>query len=446
MADNIPNMEQWSKELVDLFKDFTSTVGEYLEENGSTPTQQKITDYIKGGGSVIPFEIKGDCEGALKARLTEAGIPFISTADENLITVCVKDLDKVNELNRDANMELSNYSNTVPLSKGEEAIAKSGHIAKKDILTIQGLDKYVFEALKNKCDKISPGAMLMINPSVKGADLIDVSIRADMVSTDKKMDFCKAYLSANINIYGSNGAERKAQIDKEEEVDDYLDNLMKNDMENLLNNGEPVYIVNANADKRRTYIIIDEFGAAFRNSYQKNGTWHNTTSKDMKKEDPNFRTELRKCLNKIHSKAIITNVEEMGEFLQAGKAEGAPVYTKKHAKIGNAEKKIADRIDKMIDSKFEKEGTSFKSDKDFFEHYCFEAKNILADLSQGKTTPGYDENDFAKIYKAAEKGGVDLEKYNDVAEKLFEPDIAVHEAKKQKSEYERNNDERDGDK
>ncbi len=425
---NVQFFERWSKVMADLLLAFTNAFSEYNAAKEGQKAQQEMANHIKNKGIIVPYAMTGGVKGEMMDALRKEGIPFIPTMNGEVIAIRDCDLERVLEINRDLNIAKCNYFQEVESEKMEDVIAKSDRVPTKDIITIEGLDKYEYEVLKNKCNDITSGFMVGKGQNGQDPEKIDLSVRADMVSSDRKMDFCRAFLAANMSLYGMNGEIKRAQIEEDEKVDKAVDDFIANK--------ETAYIVSANSNKSRQYISINENGFQYHTSFKKDGEWHDETSKEISINDPNYRLELQRYMDKIYDKAIITSHEKLDEYVRTGDVEtNRPRKSQQQYTIASAEKDMAKKIDQMIDERIEKQGLKEALGLDnekLFNYYRSEARDILDALSKNKTLDRYDAKDFEDIQMLARTAGIDIVRYKNVGEHMKNKATNMHKAEPQK--------------
>lgn len=417
---------------------FWMNLATYLEEHAKTQAQREMARYIRGGGQMGAYQIRGtgDITGELKMRLEEEGICYINSTEPSVIFIREPDLMRIQEINKEINIARCNYFQEVDAEKLEAAIAKSDFIKEKGIISLNGLDKYEAEVLKNKCNNITKGFMVGTKKNPNGT--IDLSIRADMVSSDKKIDFCKAYLLANLSLYGINHETKKKQIEEDEIIDRALSQT------NLTEN--VIYVTGSHDENKRQYIEINNTGFKFHQIYKdsRSGKWIEKSNEDNAEfsfKDPNAKEELWRAMDRIYDKTIVTDIKGLEKYITSGISNGRTSRKNKDQVLySQGEKDIAEVIDKMIDSKISEDDIHFESNDQLFNYYKNEAGKIMSYLAEGEPVEGYKNGDLQILCQIAQDKRMDLSKYTKVAEKLVEKTADIHVAEIKKTK-ERENEE-----
>ena len=415
-------LEKW-------FKDFA----EYLEKNAEWAPYKKLAKQMsKSGGQVYNIQFPSEydkhysCE-EFKRELAKHGIPFFATSEENKIIIGADQFDKIKELNRTLLVAKCNYFQEVDTVEMEDAIAKIEGIKDKEMLTFHGLSDYECEVFKNKCNAITKGFMVGIVPNPDNPERYDVTVHAADVLKSKpgaySIDVCRAYVESMFSLYGLNSLTKVNQIDADREIN--------REIKALMDTGEVFYVVDAK--NPGVFMEINANGLEFYTTVMDDdGKRHDNQVAHIAKNDPNYEYEMRKYLDSMKNKAILSSSEELSKHLMT-KAVNIdylrPDKTPEEEKISMAEDKITLGIDTMIKEKFAER--NFDSCIDKFNAYQSEVKEIMNALIEDREPEGYPggHDIFSEIRDTIKTSGMNIGVYANALKRSESIQIESHKAK-----------------
>lgn len=397
-------------------------LADYLEKESEFAPQKSLAAWIRGKGEVCAYPVQGDCIGELKYELDKLRIPYIDLANTNRILIKAPDLDEVKELNRSILIAKTNYFQDVDGRELENAIASSDRIPDKEIFTLHNLNKYQVEVLKNKCNSISSGFMVGITETSSGT--FDVSIRAsNLFSENAKMDFCKAFMQMTISLYGPNNSIKIDQIDADEQIDIAVELLKGKD--------EVHYIVGV--DDPSKYIEINGHDFQYYSINTANGERVERLITQCSADDPNYASELQRCMDKIYNKAILNNAEDLGKHLSTKKRNiesSRPRKNKREYQNSIAGKRLGETLDILIKKRIREENMTFAGLVDKFIFYQDQAAELLEHCIKGTPAIGYAPKDIKQLTDIFDECHVEVKNYSHSASALRNHDCDAHLAKK----------------
>lgn len=401
MADlaqsNFKEATKWAKTIEEIIAEYLSFLAQYIEDNGKYAPQKEMAKWIRKGGDIYAYTVRGDCQDELKYNLSKCKIPFISMSDGRIVVPGYA-LEQVKDLNREINVSHCNYYQEVNAKEMEDSIARFSGIKDKDLLKLEGIDPYFVEVLKNKSNDISKGFMIGTEKDENG-DFSVTILGTNVYSEDKKKDFCKAYLQAAISLYGPNQDKKIMQID--------ADNLLDKQVEELKNDPDVHYIVGV--DEKDVKNIIELNGKNFQHyisSLDKEGNRVDRLVAQCEINDPSYDEELQICLDKIKNKTLVDDINKLNEHISTNTrnlSTSRPEKSKEEYLISICYDRACDTIDSMIREKIASNDIHFSNSLEAFSFYQKESGMILEALSNDKTPEGYSKEIFNGLKESFSK-------------------------------------------
>ena len=415
---NVKNAGNMIKSFAEWLQQIYKNIADALEFSSKNAAQKELGKLAREGHGIYAYSIKGDVAGALMFNLEKRGIAYAKLKNDAIL-IKESDLERVRDLNREVLITRGNYYQEVPAEEYENAIARYDPLKDKEVLYIKNLDKYEYEALKNKCNDISRGFTIgtVENPDGKTYNLMIRSAEIYKNAPEGKKqptDFCKAYLKANLSLYGPNMAVKKKELDADDILDKKIEELKKSD--------SVYYIIGA--DKSGQYIEMNRKEFQFYQTTIENGKRVDNLISECDKDDPNYDYELQRCMDKLKSRAILDNAEELGKHLATRERNiEAERDERGIQEVSNsmANDMIADKIDEMIRPLI-KETDRDRGTSQFLV-YERTASEILREAATGKESGKYSHDALEEIRNIARDKSVDIESYEEPAYRLTSKQI-----------------------
>ncbi|MCR5670700.1 MAG: hypothetical protein K6G10_06810 [Butyrivibrio sp.] len=418
---NYENTTKFIKVTIDELRQFLEMLADAIEGSRAGAAQKEMAKWIKESGQCTAYTVEGKCGRELKAELSKQGIGFIEVMDESTLVVKTPDIDRIREINRDILKEKGNYYQEIDGNEMERIFAKSDKIPDKTMMTLHGLDKYEYETLKNKCNDITKG--FMVGLTKENSDEYALSIHAAKTYNPdpNKMDFCKAYASMALSLYGANSDVKRQQIDADEKLDKTIASLKG--CENTH------YVIGV--DDPRKFIEINAQGFELHRIRMVGGKIENMQVMEVRNDSPDYEIELQKCLDGIYNKAIIDNDDKLFEHISVKQRNFNPLRPEKsetQAHIADMEKKVVQISNEMIKSGPKAKLISKMPPKEAFEAYREEMFAILTSVMDGKEIPGYDVKNTDRLLSCFKEAGVEPNEYMLAAGALRKFEAEQHKA------------------
>ena len=428
--DNIKSSAEFAETLSDFITNILMAIGDYVEKHSEYAPQLELAKWIKEGNGVDIYPIQGKNYAAFKAELDKEKIPYLDIGSERELLIRNCDIEKCKEINRRALITELNYFQDVNAREMENAIAESPRITNKEMITLHGLSKYDVEVIKNKCNHISAGFMVGVEKASDGTYCLTVhsSKVYDTKTADENekrhvTDFCMAYTQAMVSLYGPNGTTKVKQIDADEAIDIKIEELKKAK--------EVHYIIGVDDPSKFIEINGTDF-QYYETSVNDEGKRVDRLVVRADVRDVNYDSELQRCLDRIYSKAILDNAEELSKHLSTRKRTvetDRPNRNYEQYLISIAESRMTNQIDAMIKEKFANENMA-GSAIDKFHNYKNEVKKIFDGLETGEVPHGYQEEQFSKLALIMSDADVSVEDYKNTYNMLSLSNIEMHAAKR----------------
>lgn len=385
---------------------------EYLEKEEEHAKDKELARWIrdnKGRMCVNVYPIRGkrdndefglsdnpfdkDIINALKAELDKNRISYMDLCNGSLL---IRDVDykKVNDINTKLCIATSKYYQETSRSELEDAIARYDKIKNKNILTVTCEDAIEAEVLKRKCNAIASGFMVGIsrtaekkfNVSIHSAKLLDIN--------QKGKDFCKAYLEMALSLYGANQETKRQQIIDDKSMDKQISDLKYSN--------ETQYIISATDNTK--FIELNDRGFFYIETVTDEDGFRRDSKKGFCRIDnPDYDLELERFKACLYNKVIIDSPEDLSKHLQTSKANfysERTRKTKREYEISLMEKRLADKIDSMIKTKWKEERENeilALNPKIVFNEYKKECLYIMDAMMKDEKLQGYKEEDFENL-------------------------------------------------
>ena len=424
---NIKSTGNIIKSFADWLQQLYKNIADALEFSSKNAAQKELGRLAREGHGLYAYNIKGDVEGQMMYNLEKQGIAYAKLDGSNIL-IKETDLTRVRDLNREVLITKGNYYQEVSAEEYENAIARYDRLTDKDVLYIKNLDKYEYETLKNKCNDISRGFTIgtVANPDGKTYSLMIRSAEVFKNVPEGKrqpMDFCKAYLKANLSLYGPNIEVKKKEIDADDRLDKKIEELKDSDCVH--------YIVGA--DKSGLFIEMNSKEFQFYGTTVEDGKRLDNLITECDKDDPNYDYELQRCMDKLKSRAILDSSEELGKHLSTDKRNIDSERAERGVQeISNsmANDMIADKIDSMVRPLI-RETDENRGEKQFLKYERM-ASEILKEAVTGRESGKYNHNDLEEIRNFAKDKGVDIDCYEEPAHRLMTKAIEERCAEKKR--------------
>ena len=441
--DGMKQTSELIKSILDFFRRFAESIGNYLEERGKTSAQRELARYIKGGGNLFCYEIQGDnviknLTPMLKEELKKRKIPFVEIAsDRSKLFIRQEDFRQVMEINRELCVKSQCYFQEVDTSELENAVANAPEMKDKQMFTIHNLDYYEMETLKNKCNDINKGFMVgteMNKDGTYNVTIIASHLYKKNFKSDKDKDFCKAYLQMNMSLYGNNSGVKKLQIDIDKQIDEAV--------EQLCEKGEQTfYIVGVDDPSKYIEVRPDQF--VVHKVVQTEEGMVDKIERMCSKTDPDFPEELQRYMDRIYDRAIVTDMNLLVKHRGTPIVEGQrrervidsprPQKNKRQYMQAKAEHEAVEMIDMMVRKRLYRNNMLNLPPDRLFTLYATEASKIVACIDKEGVVPeGYDAKDMEAVRNAFAdpKRHASTKRCDEVAATIVKNPIDVHQAKK----------------
>lgn len=427
---NAKNSNDFARSMADTLARLLASLADYLEKESEFAPQKSLATWIRGSGEVISYPVQGKCAAQLKYELNKNNIPYIALADSNHLIIKAPDMEIVRELNRSVLIAKSNYFQDVDGREMENAIARTDQIQNKEIFTLCDLDKYQVEVLKNKCNQISAGFMVGIVKTDENK--FNVSVHGSKVSIDKtdKTSFCKAYMQMALSLYGPNQQIKIAQIDADEEIDLKVEELKGKDGVH--------YIIGV--DDISHFIEINAHEFEYYETSVINGERVDRHIAQCEVSNPNYDSELQRCMDCIYNKAILNSTEELSEHLKTQERNiksSRPMRNQQQYQNSMATDALSEKIDAMIHRKINTENPVFYNTSEQFEYYQREAYKIIDAFVNGKELSGHSSREMEEIKEILDTHNVNSNMYKNTLPILQDFDCNSHRAKKMEKKKEK---------
>lgn len=408
-------MQQSAKIVADILQ----ALLEYLQKEAEYAPYKAMAEWIEGKGQVCVYNIAGDCKGELIHMLDKEKIPYIPYLNTDRIIIKYPDIDFVKDLNERILMQRGDYYQVVDGKKLEDATHDIEKITDKRLFTLEGLTKYEFETMKNKCNGMKPGIMIGVTERDDG--LYDLIVPADKVFMDasKASSICRAYMQMTLSLYGPNNDIKMRQIDADEQID--------RDVYNLKGKEGVHYIVGV--DDPTKYIEITQTGFRYYEvKDDENGEKLVNLAFQCDVDDANYDMEIQRFMDKIYNRAIVSNMEALNEHLSTKDRTidtDRPLKNKRQYQNSLATKKIGECIDSIIKTRIPNDLSPVEK----FEYYQQEAANILQKCITGQDLEGYPEDKINEIKDAFKSNEINPKVYAPVIKHLKDYSADMHIAK-----------------
>lgn len=420
---------------------------EYLEKEEEHAKDKELARWIrdnKGRMCVNIYPIRGkrdndefgcsdnpfdkDIINALKVELDKNRISYKDLCNGNIL---IRDVDykKVNDINTKLCIATSKYYQETSRSELEDAIARFDKIKNKNILTVTCEDFIEAEVLKRKCNAIASGFMVGIsrtvenkfNVSVHSAKLIDINQRGK--------DFCKAYLEMTLSLHGANRVTKRKQIIDDKSMDKQISELKYSN--------ETQYIISATDNTK--YIELNDRGFSYIETVtDKDGFRHDSKKGFCRRDNPDYELELERFKACLYNKVIIDSPDDLSKHLQTAKVNfysDRTRKTKKEYEISLMEKRLADKIDSMIKTKWKEEKEKeilTLNPRIVFNEYKKECLVIMEAIMKDEKPIGYKEDDFENLMDICMDSNIIFEdEYKKTVECIKNAEAKVNVARKQ---------------
>lgn len=363
------------------FLSFLKIWADMINDQISYAPYKKLAQWIREGGECKVYQVQAqeheldEVIREMKRRIEKEQLGALRITDDGLLIVPEKDLEKIQEINRDILLEKCNYYQEVNLKEMENAVANLPPMFDKEMLVIRGITKYEAEVIKNKCNNIGKGFMVGISdPYNEGK--CDLGVRADKVfiedTNEKRHDFCKATLSAMVSLWGANHKVKVDEID----MDARIDNLIYN----AANDDQVHYVAGSD---QKSYIEISSEGFSKYSVREDNkGHFTGVLEKRISREDVNFYSELEIELDKVFDEKLFSSVAELNEYLVAKKKEQRDAINSPRSNNAKVQKNLVEEMDKMIKTRIINDDNYALLDTDAkYNCYMKEASNLLMAIS-----------------------------------------------------------------
>lgn len=415
------------KTWLELMEAFFKTLGDKLESDAKTSSQRAMAKWLMARqfnpDACTLYDIQGDGDGScideVTRELDKAGIPYFRTTDKSRLIIrnVEEDFEAVKDINRKVLVARCNYFQEADLDEYENAIATIDKVKNKDLVKVEGISSLERYVIETKANRVARG--LTIGEKKKDDGKYTLGIHAPSVYREGKADFCKAFLQAQLSLYGPNAKDKRKEIQ--------ADMKLEADVADLKGKEGVHYIIGVDDPSQYIEINGDEF-----EYYDKPGKG---PAIQVSVDDPDYDYTLRKCMNGIYNKQIIDNMEELSKHLSTKERTvetNRPKQTKEAYYKRLATDEIADIIDKMVSEKMDE---YLKDHKDLaasekFEVYRSEAATIVTALCEERYVEGYDNEKMNDMLKVLRKYDIEPSTYSNVATMLESKGVKQEKATK----------------
>lgn len=377
------------------------------------------------GFSDNPFD--KDIINALKVELDKNRVSYKDLCNGSIL---IRDVDykKVNDINTRLCIATSKYYQETSRSELEDAIARYDKIKNKNILTVTCKDVIEAEVLKRKCNAIASGFMVGIsrttdndfNVSIHSAKLLDIN--------QKGKDFCKAYLEMALSLHGANHDTKRKQIIDDKSMDKQISDLKYSN--------ETQYIISATDNTK--FIELNDRGFSYIETVtDEDGFRHDSKKGFCRRDNPDYEMELERYKACLYNKVILDSPDDLSEHLKTSKVNFNSERTRKTRReyeISLMEKRLADKIDSMIKTKWKKEREKeilALNPKIVFNEYKKECLYLMDAMMKDEMPLGYKEDDFENLMDICMDSQIIFEdEYKNTVECIKSAETKVTVAKK----------------
>lgn len=431
-----------------------------LESKKKTAAQKAMAEWINAGQETHVFNGRGDCLREVAQRFREEGIPYLYINNDlgrDCIIIRDKDTERASIINRETLVRRGNYYQMVSSAEMETIFAKSDAVKNKNLITVENLNKYEAEVLKNKCNWITRGFMVGVDKQkIAGRESYSITTHTNNTYDDScvanetcmRNDFSKAYLEMTFSLYGPNMDTKIRQI----EADMKLNEVLKK------SRGTKKELYLCGAEDNTRYMKIDEDGFKYYEcSYDSEGKEQAILKAEVGADDFNYDEQIQKYSDQFRDCVFVDDFDMVQAHLATEKVilhTDRPKLTPEQDIISSFESQLARKMDVIIKKHILEIAASGENQlpvrgADAFNRYQEEAAKIIESLAENKIPEGYNHNDIAEIKECFESANkkiskkemkVSPEKYLRSVEKMRGISTIEHQATDRSSEliHERN--------
>lgn len=399
------NANKFIREALKILQKYMEAYLKAANERAKFAGSIELARWLKSGGEVQVYRMRGNCQYEFGSLLDREGIPYIKDVNGNFI-VKTPDYEKMADFNHMANIERGNYYKECDKKDLIASVAFSDS-KDKSIYEFKNLDFYDKTVLRNKCNGIMKGFMVGTERNKDGTYNVAVKSRY-LYNARSGNDLCHALLKSALSLHTENERVKKTQIKH--------DLMISKEVSALKGCREPHYIVSRKDPSQ--FITIDSNGFSYTEVNVIHGERHDHPVRQVDFDSPDYEPELEKYLSTIFDKAIITDLVQLNDHI----VKKFPVNDNKRptkelseCERSRAYHEIGSALDGMIKRKLGEQNP-----EKGLERYYAELRKICAAVKEDRYPAGYTKDSFDRLVESMKEHHIDPDVIKEASAATFE--------------------------